>query len=146
MSKDRETHRVAIVVFCEAEGVDPRDAATGAEWALNHLFREHMHADGASLVRSTTAPTCGECGATPGLTDDGVLGDHARGENFLAAGFEERRCYGAGMPPRDPNEPVIGYERPDGLGIYARVHDVMDLNMALANGYLRATPTLRAYR
>lgn len=37
---ERQRHRVAIVIFAECDGVDERDAASGAEMSLNHLLRE----------------------------------------------------------------------------------------------------------
>lgn len=34
----RQTHRVAIVIFAECEGIDARDAANGAILSLNHAL------------------------------------------------------------------------------------------------------------
>lgn len=37
---DRKNFRCAIVIFCESEGVDERDAGTGAVMSISHLLRE----------------------------------------------------------------------------------------------------------
>ena len=150
----RTPHRVAIVVFCEAEGIDERDAAVAAQMAVSHALRQAGTSDplAQAKVASTREPSCQRCGARAGVGDDQRVAKHVAGEPFfpdpdpLAPDWRPDPCPGTGMQPQADTQPVVGFDRPDRLPTYARVHEVMDVGMALGNGYLWAHTTTRAYR
>lgn len=161
----RKTHKVAIVVMCEAEGVDERDAAAGAQLALSRLVYVNSQDDKQGEVGSVRGPVCSECGVAwmhdddDPLDTDGNIRRHVSCERWspeelkrdqMADGFMDEpiqaACEGSGKPPAKPRDPVIGFTRPDGMGIYARVHQIMDAGMAAGNGYLWLQPTWKAFR
>lgn len=146
MSEDytRKVRRCAIVVFCEAEGVDEQDAAAAAQYALSNLIRTHG-LEGVEL-ESVSEPTCSVCGVDQlRLTKKGNITSHASCERFVARRRVDR-CVGSGKLPRVPNEPIIGYTARSGLALHARVHQVMEAGMALGNGYLWAKTTRKGFR
>lgn len=145
---EHTTHRVALVVMCEAEGSDAYDAAVGARMALSNLIYGHKVEDSAeavALVPTSLPPRCAACGSTPPLTSKGKVWAHVSCETWPPK-KGQTRCPGSGKPPHEPREPVIGYVRRDGLPIYARVYEVMDAGVAAGNGYLWLQPTIKAYR
>lgn len=151
----RDVHRVAIVVFCEAEGVDAQDAAHGAEIALRHLIHEHQTPpDDVHDFGTALPPRCARCGAYAPVTPAGVMAEHVFCEPYSPGDVEREEgearpeaCEGSGQPPESRDEPVIGYQRArDNLQIRARVHQVMEVGTAGINGHLLAVPTWRSYR
>lgn len=163
----RETHKVAIVVLCEAEGVDEHDAASAAQYAIGQALRDANQPDNQDKVGSVRGPVCSECGISwpksedrfdGGIDSDGNIRSHISCERWspeelrrgqLADGYDEPlqdACEGSGKPPRRPDEPVVGFTRQDGLPIYARVHEIMDAGMAAGNGYLWLQPTWKGFR
>lgn len=142
----REARRVAVVVFCEAAGVDDYDAAVGAQLALSRLIHEHGVADpDCKLVGVAGPPRCAACGAPATITARGKVRAHPSCESYVTRPGQTS-CSGSGKPPAQPSEPVIGFERADRVGIYARVHQIMDVGMAAGNGYLWTRPTVKAFR
>jgi hypothetical protein len=153
----RETHRVAIVVFCEAEGVDEDDATTAALMALRTLIEDGRQDDKQGKVGSVRGPTCDVCGVSwlsdekeAGLDSDGNVSRHVEGERVAPEEIDDDEipaaCEGSGKPPRTPDEAVIGFDRQTRGGIYARVHQVIGVGMATGNGYLQMRPTWKAFR
>ncbi|KQP63118.1 hypothetical protein [Nocardioides sp. Leaf285] len=144
---ERTSHQVALVVMCEAVGYDPGDAAAGAVMALNHLIYTHKVdvEHGAALVPSSHPPRCARCGSTPPLTTKGKVWAHVPGERWTPRNGA-RRCPGSGEDPAVPQAPVVGFTRPDGVEIHARVADVLEAGAAVGNGYLWLHPTTKAYR
>lgn len=141
---ERRVRRCAVVVFCEAEGVDEQDAAAAAQYALSNLIREHG-LEGVQL-ESVAGPTCSHCGVDQlKLTKRGKIASHASCERFVARS-KKNRCPGSGKPPRTPDEPIIGYTARSGLRLYTRVHQIMEVGMALGNGYLWARTTRKGFR
>lgn len=148
------SHRVAIVVFCEAEGVDEFDAGAAARMAISRVLHQagRTGPDAQEKVPSTRAPSCPHCGARAGVDDEGLTANHVLGESFFpdpdpdAPDYRPEACEGTGRPPRPDTHPIIGFDRPDGVGIYARVHETMEAGMALGNGYLWTHTTPKAYR
>lgn len=151
---DLDTYRIALVVFCEARGVDEHDASAGAQIALNRLIYEHKDPDAQEHVGSAMPPTCATCGVNTPMTDDGLVGDHVSCERWSPRSSSsttpalplQKRAPAPGSRHSRPRAPVIGFVRPDGLPIFIRVHDVMEASMALGNGYLWTRPTIRAFR
>lgn len=161
---NRTTYKVAIVILCEAEGVDERDAAAAAQIALGRLIHQGQQKDKQGEVGSVRGPVCSDCGVAwmhddeNPLDADGNIKRHVSYERWspeelkrdqMADGYDEPlmdACEGSGKPPREPCDPVIGFTRPDGHGIYARVHAIMDAGMAAGNGYLWLQPTWKGFR
>jgi hypothetical protein len=160
----RETHKIAVIVFCEAEGVDDMDAAAGAQMALSRLIYQNNQTDKQGEVGQVRGPSCSSCGISwpegygPAVDEDGNIKRHVDCERWspeelkhdqMNDGFDEPladACEGSGKPPREPSEPVIGFTREDGLPIYMRVHQIMDAGMAAGNGYVWMQPTWKAFR
>jgi hypothetical protein len=150
----RETHRVAVTVFAEAEGADGNDAASVVAMVLRELIHDNAEADGHALLGSAGLPTCDHCGVRIGLTPSGNVATHMVGETWSPDDFvrdnpameKPDACAGSGQPPHLSTQPVIGFTHRNGATLYARVHDVMETGMALGNGYLWAKPTSKAFR
>ena len=160
----RETHRVAIVVLCEAEGVDAADAAAGAQMAITRALYDGSQDDKQGKVGQVRGPSCSKCGISwmhddkAPLDEDGNIRRHVWAERWspeelkrdqMVGGYDEPlqdACEGSGKPPRAPSGLLVGFDRPDGLAIYARVHEVMEAGMAAGNGYLWTQPTWKAFR
>lgn len=139
----RKVHKCAVVVFCEAEGVDEADAAYAAQLAISHTLRENA-VKGVKL-ESINDHQCAECGVTElKLTKKGLIPSHAAGERWVAR-EKKYRCPGSGKKPRNYEEPVVGYIARNGHTLYARVHQLMEVGVALGNGYLWARTTRKAF-
>lgn len=146
-SPEKTSHRVAIVVLCEANGVDESDASAVATAALSRLVREHRIEGAETDVASTMDPSCSGCGSRPGVYADGAIAAHATGENWIADENDaEHLCEGTRQPPRISQHPVIGFDRADGTKFRVRVNEVMDAGVAAGNGYLWLEPTTKAFR
>lgn len=154
----RTTHRVAIVLLCEAEGLTEQDAADGATLALKHVFIEHGKTDDESqlLVGQVREGVCSYCGVNAGLASEHTVKDHLQGETWSLeelkadnpnedfSGIEN--CSGSGHSPRKAVDPVVGFTRADKLPIYARIHKIIDAGTAIGNGYLWASPTWEGFK
>lgn len=148
LPEGHEMHRVAIVVFCEAAGVDEHDAAAAARMALSATLRKAGEPDPA--LPSATKPSCASCGAYAKVNKKGLIKAHHRGETFMwdpEDGEEQSApCEGTGLPPHQRNEPVVAVEYRNGHIMRARVFDTMEAGMAAGNGYLWTRPTVKAFR
>lgn len=141
----RETHQVAMVVLVDAEGVDYHDASAGARMALDYALRQ-MSDPTLQDMPSSLEPVCDECGLDAGLTQKGLVRSHYPGEHIRLRRAADR-CPGAYAPPRVQQQPIVGFLRGrDKLRIAARVYDVIEMGMAMGNGYTWTRPTRRGFR
>lgn len=147
-------HRVAIAVFCEAAGVDERDAAMVAEMTIRRaLLAQKLPLDEVAGLGTTRPPRCDTCGVDAGLGPAGNITRHVENERWspedVDVDADEERpqaCAGSGLPPVVDDRPVIGFTRPDGVPYHARIFQVRDVGVAAGNGYLWTRPTVAAYR
>lgn len=148
LPEGHQMHRVAMVVFCEAPGVDASDAAAAARMALSATLRKAGSPDPA--LPSATRPSCADCGAYAKVNKKGLIKAHHRGETFMwepEDGEEQSApCAGTGQPPRTRNEPVVAVEYRNGHIMRARIFDTIEAGMAAGNGYLWTEPTVKAFR
>lgn len=146
-------HRVAVVVFCEAEATDPGDAAHVARMALSQALREQrLPADAYADFGTSVPPRCADCGAGAALGPTGNMVRHVVGEPWAPEDVERSEgearpaaCGGSGQPPAKDNHPVVGYDR-GRVPFRARIFEVMDVGVAAGNGYLWTQPTWKAFR
>lgn len=144
LPEGHEMHRVAIVVFCEASGVDEGDAAAMARMALASTLRQAGSPDPS--WPSSTRPSCAACGSYADVTDVGVMGDHHQGEIGVFDESDFPLCKGSGLPPHERSEPVVSVEYRNGHVMRARIFDTVEAGMAAGNGYLWTRPTAKAFR
>lgn len=154
MEPQMQTHRVALVVMCEADGYDAADAGAVAQMALSRLVHLHGEQTGQERVGSSSRPMCAACGVQSSVDDAGLVRAHLEAETWSPEEYAAEHpgeptpvaCKGSGQHPRTPQETIIGFDRPNGHGVYARVHRVMEAGAAIGNGYLWTHPTTKAYR
>lgn len=137
-------HRVAIVVFCEASGVDEGDAAAMARMALSSTLRQSGTPDPS--YPSATKPSCAACGSYAKVNKQGLIKAHHQAETDLFDDSDYPPCEGSGKPPHERGEPVVSVEYRNGHVMRARVFDTIEAGMAAGNGYLWTRPTVKAFR
>lgn len=137
-------HRVAIVVFCEASGVDEGDAAAMARMALSSTLRQAGEPDPS--MPSATKPSCAACGAYAKVNKAGMIKAHHQAETGLIDDSDYPPCEGSGKPPQVRGEPVVSVEYRNGHVMRARVFDTIEVGIAAGNGYLWTKPTVKAFR